>query len=159
MTDIVDGASRTVISNGPENMPGYGYGFGGGAMYGSYADCHTGLDGKDAAFLGSHFNAEANRDLMDAVRTEGRETVKAVADADRHLGIQNERNAAAQALATCNLRADMLMQCCEVKQLIQNEHCQTRNLIQDVEARRVRDDLDQARAEILALKVKFEAPL
>lgn len=113
---------------------------------------HRGLEGKDAAFLGTHFNALADRHLTDCIRDEGRHGVDTTHITTRAVELAVEKTAAANALAISGAELRLSKE-------ILKEACETRALINSVDANRIRDALTQAQAELLALRVSISTPV
>lgn len=117
----------------------------------------TGLDGKDAAFLGTHFNAQADRHLVDAIRDEGRHGVEATHATTRSVELAVEKTAAATALAVASgelrLSKDILKEACETRELVRAEANATRELIRDGESQRLRDENSRLSQELLIARL------
>lgn len=68
-----------------------------------------------------------------------------------------EKTGAAQALAaaqnTSEIRRDLASCCCEIKELVREEHNRTRELVNSLELTRVRDDLADAKQELLVARL------
>lgn len=145
MADVIDNNAKTVIVDRER----------GGHRHG--------LDGKDAAFLGTHFSAAADRDLTDAIRDGQRHIVDVVHTVGKANELATEKVGAANALATATaelrLSKEILKEACETRELVREEAQKTRDLINANELQRVRDDLSSANASLLALRVQVGNPV
>lgn len=144
---------------------------------GHHGDNHEGHDDngiRDMLHMG--FRADGVRDVLEALRNGNQDLshdVAAVGVAIERNGAANslatEKTAAATALAiektaaasaleghknTATLAAQLAECCCEIKELVRAEACTTRELINSVEAGRIRDQLADAKQELLIAKLE-----
>lgn len=124
---------------------------------------HSGLDGKDAAFLAANFNAQADRAIIDAVRDEGRHGIDVTHTTSKSVELAVEKTAAAGALATATaelrLSKEILKEACETRDLIRAEAQTTRDLINSNENQRLRDQIAAQNATLVALRVQLGQPV
>lgn len=143
MTDVISSGDKTVLA---------------------HADGHRrGLTGSDAAFLGAHFNAAADRDILDAVRDGQRHLVDVVHTTSKSGELATEKVGAANALATATaelrLSKEILKEACDTRALVREDGQKTRDLINDLETQRLRDLANAQNAQIIQLRLQLGQPV
>ena len=149
MPDVVDSDAKTLVVDGnKENAMGIWPLLASGMM----SNQHNNL----ADLISGLHSAEGHREIVGAVRDEGRHTSDTVHSTSRATELTVEKTAAATNLAVhtgeLRLSKEILKESCETRELVRAENQQTRDLIRELDTNRLRDDFRALQAEHLALK-------
>lgn len=97
---------------------------------------HYGLEGKDASFLSSRFTDSHVFKTLDTVREEGRHSARDSREVEK---------------TVLELTKELLRESAKTREDMRDESDKTRALMRDLEFTRVRDELRDVKAQLLAI--------